>query len=97
MVYFWSFILFWCGIEEWFFVSLSVTVGADTAIFSFLSIIEQCFFFEWSPLTVGTSPVGSAACTCTSQRVLALWTVTQNRVAASFCLVVDRPTAAQSG
>ena len=43
VVYFWSFSLFWCGIEEWFFVSLSVTVGSDTAMF-FLSIIEQCFF-----------------------------------------------------
>ena len=71
VVYFWSFSLFWCGIEEWFFVSPSVAVGADTAMF-FLSIIEQCVSFsEWSLLTVATSPVGSAACTCTSQRVLA--------------------------
>ena len=33
VVSFWSFSLFWCGIEEWFFVSLSVAVGADTAMF----------------------------------------------------------------
>ena len=38
VVCFWSFSLFWCGIEEWFFVSLSVAVGADIAIFSSVSL-----------------------------------------------------------
>ena len=74
MPYFWSFSLFWYGFEEWFFVSLSVVVGADTAMF-FLSIIEQCvsfFLFEWSPLTVATSPVGSALVDHMSARVDAL-------------------------
>ena len=33
VVYLWYFSLFWCGIEVWFIVSLSVAVGADTAMF----------------------------------------------------------------
>ena len=87
MVYFWSFSLFWCGIEESFF-----------GLFFFLSLIEQCvsFFFEWPPLTVTSSPVGSAACTCTSQRVLNAVDRDTNRVVALSCLVVDRPTSVQS-
>ena len=39
----------------------------STCIFS---LFEQKDFFQWSPLTVATSPVGSDACTCTSQLVL---------------------------
>ena len=59
----------------WFVVSLSVSVGADTAMFfssvSMSSDYVFLVFFEWSLLTVATSPVGSAACICTSQGVLA--------------------------
>ena len=43
VVSFWSLSLFWCGIEVWFFVSMSVAVRADTAMFFFLCIIEQFF------------------------------------------------------
>ena len=48
VVYFWSFSLFWCEIEEWFFVTLSATVGADTAIF-FLTVPSSSFFRIVSP------------------------------------------------
>ena len=46
----WSFSLFWCGIEVWFVFSLSVAVGADTAMCVYFS------FFEWSPLDCSHQP-----------------------------------------
>ena len=67
VVCFWSFSKFWCGIEEWFFC-FAVSPWELIQPCFFLGIIEQFFYFsEGSPLTVATSPVGSAACTCTSQ------------------------------
>ena len=67
---------------------------ADTAMcFSSVSLTNVYVFFEWSHLTVVTSPVGSAAFTCTSQGVLAAVDRDTNCVAALTCLVVDRPTS----
>ena len=49
VVYLWSFSLFWCGIEVWFIVSLSVAVGADTAMcFSSVSFSSVYVFFFFS-------------------------------------------------